>query len=81
MWKDSKVQNATLSKVEKTEKDDFVNWNQKSLQGFKKLNEYKFNKIRIIVEIEKKGVSEQIVGIVKRSRLNNLMKIFENKFK
>jgi hypothetical protein len=50
-------------------------------QGFEKLKEYKFNKIRIIVEPGQKGAPEQIVGIVKRSRLTDLMKTFKNKFK
>jgi len=36
------------------------------LDGFKKLKEYKFNKIQIIVEPGQKGAPEQIVGIVKR---------------
>jgi hypothetical protein len=46
-----------------------------------KLKEYKFNKIRIIVEPGQKGAPEQIVGIVKRSRLTALLKTFKNKFK
>jgi hypothetical protein len=46
-----------------------------------KLKEYKFNKIRIIVEPGQKGAPEQIVGIVKRSLLIDLMKTFKNKFK
>ena len=81
MWKDPKAKKETLSKLEKIEKGELTSRNQKSLQGFQKLKEYKFNKIRIIVEPGQKGAPEQIVGIVKRSRLTNLMKTFKNKFK
>ena len=81
MWKDPKAKKETLSKLKKIEKGELTSRNQKSLQGFKKLKEYKFNKIRIIVEPGQKGAPEQIVGIVKRSRLNDLMKPFKNKFK
>ena len=49
------------------------------MDGFKKLKEYKFNKIQIIVEPGQKGAPEQIVGIVKRSRLTDLLKTFKNK--
>ena len=62
-------------------KKQLTSRNQKSLQCFKKLKEYKFNKIRIIVEPGQKSAPEQIVGIVKRSRLTNLIKTFKNKFK
>jgi len=51
------------------------------LDSFKNLKEYKFNKIQIIVEPGQKGAPEQIVGIVKRSRLTDLLKTFKNKFK
>jgi hypothetical protein len=81
VWKDPKAKKETLSKLEKIEKGELTSRNQKSLQGFKKLKEYKFNKIRIIVEPGQKGAPEQIVGIVKRSRLTDLMKTFKNKFK
>ena len=81
VWKDPKAKKETLSKLKKIEKGELTSRNQKSLQGFKKLKEYKFNKIRIIVEPGQKGAPEQIVGIVKRSRLNDLMKTFKNKFK
>lgn len=81
MWKDPKAKKETLSKLEKIEKGELTGRNQKSLQGFKKLKKYKFNRIRIIVEPGQKGAPEQIVGIVKRSRLTDLMKTFKNKFK
>jgi hypothetical protein len=81
VWKDPKAKKETLSKLEKIEKGELTSRNQKSLQGFKRLKEYKFNKIRIIVEPGQKGAPEQIVGIVKRSRLTDLMKTFKNKFK
>ena len=81
MWKDSEAKKETLSKLEKIEKGEFTGRNQKPLTGFKKLKEYKFNKIRIIVQPGQKGAPDQIVGIVKRSRLTNLMKTFKNKFK
>ena len=81
VWKDPKAKKETLSKLEKIEKGELTSRNQKSLQGFKKLKEYKFNKIRIIVKPGQKGAPEQIVGIVKRSRLTDLMKTFKNKFK
>jgi hypothetical protein len=81
VWKDPKAKKETLSKLEKIEKGELTSRNQKSLQGFKKLKEYKFNRIRIIVEPGQKGAPEQIVGIVKRSRLTDLMKTFKNKFK
>jgi hypothetical protein len=81
VWKDPKAKKETLSKLEKIEKGELTSRNQKSLQGFKKLKEYKFNKIRIIVEPGQEGAPEQIVGIVKRSRLTDLMKTFKNKFK
>lgn len=81
VWKDPKAKKETLPKLEKIEKGQLTSRNQKSLQGFKKLKEYKFNKIRIIVEPGQKGAPEQIVGIVKRSRLTDLMKTFKNKFK
>ena len=81
VWKDPKAKKETLSKLEKIEKGELTSRNQKSLQGFQKLKEYKFNKIRIIVEPGQKGAPEQIVGIVKRSRFTDLMKTFKNKFK
>lgn len=80
----TKAKKETLSKLEKIEKGELTSRNQKSLQGFEKLKEYKFNKIRIIVESGQKGAPEQIVGIVKKSRLNDLndlLKTFKNKFK
>ena len=80
VWKDPEAKKETLAKLEKIEKGELTGRNQKSLQGFRKLKEYKFNKIRIIVEPGQKGAPEQIVGIVKRSRLDELMKTFRNKF-
>ena len=50
-------------------KKPIIRRNQKSLQGFKKLKDYKFNKIRIFGKLEQKSAPEQIVRIVKRSRL------------
>ena len=81
MWNDPKAKKETLSKLEKIEKGELTSRHQKSLKGFQKLKEYKFNKIRIIVEPGQKGDPEKIVGIVKRSRLNDLMKTFKDKFK
>lgn len=57
-----------------------ANIQEKPLKGFKSLTEYKFNKIRIIVKPGKKGAPDQIIGIVKRSRLEILLKTFKDKF-
>lgn len=46
-----------------------------TLTSFKKLKEY--NKIRIIVESGQKGAPDEIVGIGKRSQLDNLIKTFK----
>ena len=80
VWKDPETKKETLSKLKKINNGELTPRNQKSLTGFKKLKEYKFNKIRIIVNPGQKGGPDTIVAIVKRSRLNNLMKTFKNKF-
>lgn len=80
MWQDSEAKKEALSKLKKINKEELTPRNQKSLRGFKKLKEYKFNKIRIIVNTGQKGAPDTIVAIVKRLRLDNLMKTFQNKF-
>ena len=80
MWKDPETKKEALSKLEKINNGELTPRNQKSLRGFKKLKEYKFNKIRIIVNTGQKGAPDTIVAIVKRLRLDNLMKTFQNKF-
>ena len=80
VWNDPETKKEALSKLEKINNGELTPRNQKSLTGFKKLKEYKFNKIRIIVNPGQKGAPDTIVGIVKRSWLDNLMKTFKNKF-
>ena len=58
MWKDSEAKKEALSKLEKINNRELTPRNQKSLTGFKKLKEYKFNKIRIIVNPVQKGAPE-----------------------
>ena len=81
MWKNSEAKKETITKLEKIEKGELTRRNQKSLNGFKKLKEYKFNKIRIIVNPVQKGAPEEIVGIVERSRLDDFLKTLKNKYK
>jgi len=77
VWQDSEAKKEVLSKLKKINKEELTPRNQKSLRGFKKLKEYKFNKIRIIVNTGQKGAPDTIVAIVKRLRLDNLMKTFK----
>lgn len=83
VWKDSQAKKETLSKLEKIEKGNLAltDRNEKFLQGFADLKEYKFNKIRIIFKPGKNGSPDQIVAIVKRSRLDDLIKTFKKKYK
>jgi len=80
VWNDSETKKEALSKLEKINNRELTPRNQKSLKGFKNLKGYKFNKIRIILNPGQKSAPDTIVGIVKRSRLANLMKTFKNKF-
>lgn len=80
MWDDPKTKNELLSKLKKIDKGELTGRNLKFLKGFKSIKEYKFNKIRIIVKPGKKGAPDQIIGIVKRSRLEILLKTFKDKF-
>ena len=81
VWKDPEAKKEALLKLEKIEKGELSSRNQKSLKGFKKLKEYKFNQVRIIVNPGQKGSPEEIVGIVQRSRLDDLIRTFKKKFK
>jgi hypothetical protein len=72
----------TLSKLQKIEKAELTGRNQNPYKALKKkLKEYKFNRIRIILQKLGQRCSEQIVVESLRDRATNLIKTFKNKFK
>jgi hypothetical protein len=81
LWADPIAKKEFLNKCLKIDKDELSPRNLKALQGFKDLQEYKFNKTRIFLLPGKDGARNVIVGIAQKSSADALIDVFKTKFK
>lgn len=80
--KDPKAKKALKNELERIKEGTLTKKQQKELQGFKDLKEYKFGRkgIRVMIKPGKKGEPDIIVGIVRRDRVPKFIKSLRAKF-
>jgi len=80
VWRNPKAKKEVLAGLDRLDRAKLVPRNQKDFKGFKTLKEIKLTNTRMLIQVGKNGAPDEIVAILMRRDLDDIVLKFKNKY-